>query len=155
MRAKLGLTESRPEEAELVRDLFTLLRDHRVDYTRFFRALGGYSVQTGTVPELLRAEVADLNVLEAWLARYRDRLAAERSRDVERQARMARVNPVYVLRTWLAERAIRQATEQSDYAEIERLRDLLKYPFSERAGLEEYTQGPPAWAKDLVISCSS
>ena len=38
----------------------------------------------------------------------------ERSKDGERQARMARVNPVYVLRTWLAERAIRQAVEERD-----------------------------------------
>ena len=154
MRAKLGLTESRPEDAGLVRDLFTMLLEQRVDHTRFFRGLGDYSVQVGGTPQALRAEVADAGVLDRWLAGYRDRLAAERSKDGERQARMARVNPVYVVRAWLAERAIRQA-EAGDPTEIERLRDLLKFPFSERPGMQEYTQSPPAWARDLTISCSS
>jgi hypothetical protein len=154
MRAKLGLAESRSEDGELVRDLFTMLREQQVDHTRFFRALGEFSVQVGTTPGALRAEVADLAVLDRWLAAYRDRLTAERSKDGERQARMARVNPVYVLRTWLAERAIRQA-EQGDAGEVDRLRDLLKFPFSERPGMQEYTQSPPEWARDLTISCSS
>lgn len=155
MRAKLGLAEDRPEDAELARDLLTLLRDQQVDYTRFFRALGEFSVQVGNTPQLLAAEVADVAALEVWLGRYRGRLASERSKDGERQARMARVNPVYVLRAWLAERAIRQAEEQGDYGEIERLRELLRFPFSERPGMQEYTQGPPDWARDLAISCSS
>jgi hypothetical protein len=154
MRAKLGLGESRPEDAELVRDLFSLLREQAADYTRFFRALSEFSVQVGTTPQALRAEVTDGPGLDRWLAAYRDRLAAERSKDGERQARMARVNPVYVLRTWLAERAIRQA-EAGDATEIERLRDLLKFPFSERPGMQEYTRSAPEWARDLVISCSS
>jgi uncharacterized protein YdiU (UPF0061 family) len=154
MRAKLGLAEARPEDAGLVRDLFTMLLEQRADHTRFFRALGDYSVQVGTTPQALRAEVADAGTLDRWLAAYRDRLAAERSKDGERQARMARVNPVYVVRTWLAERAIRQA-EAGDPTEIERLRDLLKFPFSERPGMQEYAQSPPEWARDLTISCSS
>jgi uncharacterized protein YdiU (UPF0061 family) len=154
MRAKLGLAEPRPEDADLVRDLFAMLREQRADYTRFFRALGEFSVQVGTTPQALRSEVADAAVLESWLSAYRDRLAAERSKDGERQARMARVNPVYVLRTWLAEQAIRQA-EAGDPAEIERLRDLLKFPFSERPGMQQYAQSPPEWARDLTISCSS
>jgi uncharacterized protein YdiU (UPF0061 family) len=154
LRAKLGLAESRPDDGELVRDLFTMLREQQADHTRFFRALGEFSVQVGTTPGTLRAEVTDVAPLERWLAAYRDRLIAERSKDGERQARMARVNPVYVLRTWLAERAIRQA-EQGDAGEIERLRDLLKFPFSERPGTPDYTQGPPEWAKGLTVSCSS
>lgn len=154
-RAKLGLGETRDGDDALFTSLYALLHAHQVDHTRFFRALGSYSAQDGIVPAALRREVADTAALDAWLASYRDRLAAERSRDGERQARMARVNPVYILRTWLAERAIRQATEQGDYAEIERLRELLKFPYSERPGFEEYTQDPPDWARDLALSCSS
>jgi uncharacterized protein YdiU (UPF0061 family) len=99
--------------------------------------------------------VADTDALEAWLLAYRDRLSAERNRDEERQARMARVNPVYVLRNWLAERAIRRATSETDYSEIEKLRTLLKFPFSEHPGFEDYARSAPDWARDLVVSCSS
>jgi len=155
LRARLGLAESRPEDPALLGALFTLLHTHRADYTRFFRALGTFSAQSGAVTPELAAEVPDAAGLEAWLGLYRDRLAAERSRDQERQARMARVNPVYVLRTWLAERAIRQAVDQREYGEIERLRTLLKFPFSVHQGMEEYTGSAPAWARGLGVSCSS
>jgi hypothetical protein len=68
---------------------------------------------------------------------------------------MARVNPVYILRNWLAERAIRRAVDEREYSEIERLRQLLKFPFQHHPGYEEYTRSAPDWAKDLVVSCSS
>ncbi len=155
LRARLGFAEARPEDAGLVASLHALLRAQRADYTRFFRALGTYSTQSGAVTPQLAGEVSDQGALEAWLAGYRDRLAAERSRDPERQARMARVNPAYVLRNWLAERAIRHAVDTRDYGEIERLRVLLKFPFSEHPGFEEYARSAPAWARDLVVSCSS
>jgi uncharacterized protein YdiU (UPF0061 family) len=155
LRAKLGLAESRPEDAELVAALFDLLRQQRADYTRFFLALGSYDSQAGGSTAALRNEVQDRDALEAWLTRYRDRLAAERSRDAERQARMARVNPVYVLRTWIAERAIRRAVDQREYSEIERIRTLLRYPFAPQPGMEEYMQSAPDWARALTVSCSS
>jgi hypothetical protein len=155
VRAKLGLTESRPEDTDLMADLFEMLWKQRVDYTRFFRALSLYTTVDGTVPLALRSEVPDATALEAWLAAYRDRLITERSRDAERQSRMARVNPVYILRNWLAERAIRKAEDERDFTEIERLRRLLRFPFSEQPHSEEYTESAPAWARDLVVSCSS
>ncbi|MGH2627669.1 MAG: hypothetical protein ACRDHY_13580, partial [Anaerolineales bacterium] len=70
-------------------------------------------------------------------------------------ARMARVNPAYVLRTWLAERAIRRAVDEGDFGEIERLRLLLRFPYAELPGCEEYAASPPEWARELVVSCSS
>lgn len=155
LRARLGLSEARPEDAELLAVLLDLLQTQRVDYARFFRALGTYSAQTGALTAELAAEVADPTGLDEWLLRYRDRLAAERNRDEERQARMARVNPVYVLRNWLAERAIRRAVDERDYAEIEKLRTLLKFPFSEHPGYDDYRRSAPDWARDLVVSCSS
>jgi len=155
MRAKLGFSESRPEDADLVGALYALLRANRADYTRFFRALARYSTQAGAAPEGLRTEVADQTALDAWLARYRDRLAMERSRDSERQARMARVNPIYVLRNWLAERAIRRAVEERGFEEIERVRGVLRFPFSEHAGCEDFVESAPEWARNLSISCSS
>ncbi len=155
LRARLGLSEARSEDAELLAVLFDLLQTQRVDYTRFFRALGTFSAQTGALTAELAAEVADPAGLDEWLLRYRDRLAAERNRDEERQARMARVNPVYVLRTWLAERAIRRAVDERDYGEVEKLRTLLKFPFSEHPGNDDYQRSAPDWARDLVVSCSS
>ena len=155
LRARLGLAESQPEDLELATALQRLLVSQRVDYTRFFRGLGSYNTQTGAIPPELAREVADQSALDEWLRLYRDRLVAERSRDQERQARMARVNPVYILRNWLAERAIRRSVDERDHSEIERLRILLKFPFQQHPGMEEYAGSAPEWARDLIVSCSS
>jgi len=104
---------------------------------------------------VLREEVGFLGSFDAWAGRYAERLRAEASIDAERASRMARVNPAYVLRNYLAEQAIRQARQERDYTEIERLRALLQDPFTEQPGMERYAAPPPAWGRELVVSCSS
>ncbi len=154
MRARLGLATEREEDAELTGDLFRLLHAQQADYTRFFTALGTLELEAPT-PEALLREARNPAALDPWLERYRARLRAEASDDGERQARMGRANPAYVLRNWLAERAIRKAVDEGDYTEIERLRLLLRFPYSPQPGMEEYAAPPPDWARDLVVSCSS
>ena len=79
----------------------------------------------------------------------------ESSIDRERKTVMDSVNPKYVLRNYIAEVAIRKAVDENDYSEIERVRMLLKYPFSEQPGSEVYAAPAPDRARSLVISCSS
>ena len=155
VRAKLGLAERRGDDAELARDLFQVMRRQRADYTRVFRALTWVGFSEAADSEALNGELTEPGALNPWLARYRARLAAEQSVDADRQARMARVNPVYVLRNWIAERAIRLAVEERDFSEVERVRLLLRYPCTETAAEQQLAQRPPAWARDLVVSCSS
>ena len=67
---------------------------------------------------------------------------------------MNSVNPKYVLRNYLAQNAIARA-EGRDYSEIQKLLELLRDPFAEHPGMEEYAAPPPAWGRGLVLSCSS
>lgn len=154
MRAKLGLEASRSEDAALVGGLLDLLARNRVDYTRFFRALATVSRADRTAPPVLRALVADSAAADAWVAAYGERLGREGGDDEARRARMARVNPKYVLRTHLAQEAIDRAREGS-FAEIERLRQILADPFAEQPDHDRYAGPAPPWAGDLVVSCSS
>ena len=90
-----------------------------------------------------------------WVASYRRRLISEGSVDAERKEAMSSINPKYILRNYLAERAIRKAEDEWDYSEIEKLRVLLKNPFSEQSDFEEYSKPAPPSERGLVISCSS
>jgi len=67
---------------------------------------------------------------------------------------MDRANPKYVLRNYLAQVAIERAY-QRDYAEIDRLRQLLARPFDQQPEMEAYAAIPPDWAKTISVSCSS
>lgn len=155
MRGKLGLQESRPEDGTLLTGLLELMQDNRLDYTIFFRGLSRFAQKPGERNEALRNSFQDRERFDIWAGRYRERLWAEGSRDEERAARMNRVNPKYVLRTYLAQIAIQRATEQKDFSEIERLRKLLCDPFSEQPEHEHYSASPPDWGKQVVVSCSS
>ncbi|TAJ27864.1 MAG: YdiU family protein [Nitrospirae bacterium] len=155
MREKLGLREAGPEDRALVGELLNLLQAGRVDYTNFFRALGGFQQGAGEHNDALRDFFLDREAFDAWAGRYRERLSAEGSRDGERRARMDRVNPKYVLRNYLAQTAIEQATKQRDYSEITRLLELLRDPFTEVSGREPYAAPPPEGGKQIVVSCSS
>lgn len=72
--------------------------------------------------------------------------------DALRQQQMQRVNPAIVLRNWLAQRAI-DAAEQGDMAELHRLHEVLRQPFTDRD--DDYASRPPEWGKRLEVSCSS
>lgn len=68
---------------------------------------------------------------------------------------MNQVNPVYILRNHLAQRAITLAVREQDYAEIDRLLQLLSDPFSEQPETEAYTLPPPPGEPQVIVSCSS
>jgi serine/tyrosine/threonine adenylyltransferase len=153
MRAKIGLREERGEDRALLDELLRLMQESRVDYTIFFRRLCDF--RQGEENKLLREMFADRAAFGAWSARYAARLAAEQSDDAEREQRMKRVNPKYVLRNYLAEQAIRLAVEQRDYSEIDRLLKLLARPYDEQPEMEPYAASPPAWSKQVFVSCSS
>ena len=155
MRAKLGLTAERTEDAALLQDTLQLLHDSRTDYTVFFRRLGEFDSAPGATNAPLGELFEDRAAFAGWSARYCARLAAETSDDAQRKARMNRVNPEYVLRNYLAERAIRKAADERDYSEIERLMRLLARPYDKQAHMETYADPAPQWASALAVSCSS
>ncbi len=154
MREKLGLQEAHDGDASLAEDLLGLMAAGRVDYTIFFRSLGGFKSGEGEKNDALRDFFVNRDGFDRWATRYAARLRAEGSRDEDRQPRMHRVNPKYVLRNYLAQVAIERAREK-DYTEIDRLRQLLRDPFAEQPEMESYAAPPPDWGRKILVSCSS
>jgi uncharacterized protein YdiU (UPF0061 family) len=154
MRAKLGLIETKEEDASLIQDLLALMQLHHVDYTNFFRALGLFQAGSESPNDPLRDFFLDRESFDRWARRYKDRLRAEGSRDDDRLARMNRVNPKYVLRNYLAQTAIEKA-QKKDYSEVDRLLTLLQNPYSDQPGMDAYAAPTPNWGKHLSVSCSS
>ncbi|MGP7735549.1 protein adenylyltransferase SelO [Oceanimonas smirnovii] len=153
MRQKLGLEQWREEDPALFRDMFSLMAEHKVDYSCWFRRLALLESE-GELPKSLLALLPAPDAWQDWFARYRARLAQENLTQAERRAAMDAVNPKYVLRNHLAQRAIEQA-EQGDMAEADTLLQLLAAPFDEQPGFEHYAEPAPEWAASLCISCSS
>jgi hypothetical protein len=153
MRTKLGLRDARPEDADLLEGLLALLAADRADWTLAWRALGGVTVADATDSRAFAVRFTQREACDAWLAAYRARLASEGGDDGERRARMDRVNPHYVLRTHLAQRAIADA-ERGDFSEVDRLFRVLQRPYEAQPGAEDYAL-PAAGGADASLSCSS
>jgi len=134
--------------------LLALMHGSRADFTLTFRRLSQVSSRDASSDGPVRDLFLDLPGIDAWLADYRARLAAESRDDAARREAMNRVNPKFVLRNHLAETAIRQAKEK-DFSELARLAAVLQRPFDEQPENEAYAALPPDWAGTLAVSCSS
>lgn len=151
---KLGLQETLDGDDVLLENLFTLLQTHHVDFTLFFRNLGYLQQDNTAADSAVRDLFINREAFDQWAIDYRARLAAESSNDTDRHARMARINPKYVLRNYLAQVAIEKA-EQKDFSEIAKLLAILEKPFDEQPEHAAYAALPPDWASQLEVSCSS
>ena len=130
MRRKLGLAGEDAGDAALAEDFLTAL--HGTDWTLAFRRLADAVEDAGT----LRPLFADPVALDAWLPRWRARLAPDAPQ------RMRAVNPAYVPRNMKVEEAL-AAAEAGDMAPFEALLAVITDPFTERPGLEAYALPAP------------
>lgn len=153
LRQKLGLQTTHPDDMDLVSQLFGLMAQDRVDYTLFFRRLCDFQPQQPNAA--LRDMFLQREAFDQWVQHYSLRLQQESTPDAQRSKQMRQCNPKYILRNHLAEIAIRQAEQERDFREIERLRQILSQPFSEQPEHEQYAGYPPEWATTLSVSCSS
>ncbi|MFP5507064.1 MAG: protein adenylyltransferase SelO, partial [Gammaproteobacteria bacterium] len=153
--AKLGLRESRPEDAALAGRLLERMAAERRDYTNTWRLLAEFDSTPGAANARLRDHFVDRAAFDAWAADYAARLRAEHSDDARRRAAMNRVNPKYVLRNYLAQTAIERARDRRDYSEIERLLRVLQSPYDEHPKDADLAEPPPDWGRRIAVSCSS
>jgi len=151
MRKKIGLSEVQGEDHALVTDLLQRMEEHQVDYTRLFRALTEFGKDHGVSAA---DEFVDRQAFQQWAGIYQQRLNSEQTDPVERAVQMKQVNPKYILRNYLVQRAIEKA-EQKDFSEIDHLLELLRRPFDEQHSNESYAALPPDWAQHISVSCSS
>jgi hypothetical protein len=155
MGAKLGLEKILDEDIQLIGSLLEIMHANQTDYTNLFRSLGNFGTSADAANDTLRDQFIDRAAFDAWAAAYRARLQQQAGSDRERKVRMDAVNPKYILRNYLAQKAIEQAEKHRDYSEIDRLLMLLGKPFDEQPEMESYAAASPDWARQIEVSCSS
>ena len=166
MRSKLGLQRPDPQDSELCKALLDCLQLVETDMTLLFRALGDLDTDLATeqLPAALcncwyqsqPGEAVERQWLD-WLQRYRQRLREEDA-TTDRRARMHAVNPLYVLRNYLAQQAIDDAST-GDLEKLLELQQVLQQPYTEQTGKQHLAAKRPEWARHKagcsMLSCSS
>lgn len=154
MQHKLGLSQTRTDDAELIRNWLELMAQSGADYTNTMRALGEFRCAENADNSAIRDRFIDREAFDAWAKRYTERLTSEASVDEERRLRMNQLNPKYILRNYLAQTAIEKA-QNKDFSEIDNLLALLSKPYSEQPSMAAYADEPPDWGRRIEVSCSS
>ncbi len=150
MATKIGLLEYKSEDEQLINQLLNIMAKDKVDYTLFFRTLCDFSASNQTV----RDYFIDRDQFDSWAVSYLQRLGAQSTTDKQRQESMQQVNPVYVLRNYMAQTAI-EAAEGGDYSEVDLLLSILSNPYVVHPQAKKYQGLPPDWASTISVSCSS
>lgn len=167
MRSKLGFQESFAEDEALILNLIETFALTETDMTLFFRQLAEISSDSDAVTALQTLEKAfympELSDeaeqgFTAWLQKYLERLGKETCSDEARKAAMNEVNPLYVLRNYLAQLAI-DKSEQGDHSMIHELLEVLHSPYCYQEGKDHLAEKRPDWARTRagcsMLSCSS
>jgi serine/tyrosine/threonine adenylyltransferase len=169
LAGKFGFADWREEDTPLVNDAFRLLSQAEMDMTIFFRHLAKVGAEVG-VDQGARRELfadafyrEDLRVIhqpafDDWLSRYLARIKEDDFALSERAAMMNRVNPLYVMRNYLAQQAIDLATD-GDNSMVNELLDVMRKPYDVQPGRERFAEKRPDWARQKagcsMLSCSS
>lgn len=161
---KFGLDTWQDDDGELINRCFELMTRAEVDMTLFFTHLPHINLAKPDITDLKVAFYTEQGYLNFeqdfndWLAQYTKRVLQSYESPETRHARMASVNPRYVLRNYLAQEAIDLA-EQGDTSMIETLLKLLQNPYTKQAGMEKFEEKRPDWARHKagcsMLSCSS
>ncbi|MGZ8160952.1 MAG: protein adenylyltransferase SelO [Methylobacter sp.] len=169
--AKLGLVAYDPAiDHELNTELLILLQSVETDMTIFYRKLAELVMDVelsddAIIAPLMEAYYVPEQItddykarLGNWLRSYIKRVQNSGVDDAVRRKTMNAVNPKYVLRNYLAQLAIDKA-EQGDFSMVNELLELLRHPYDEQPGKEEFASKRPDWAKQRagcsMLSCSS
>ena len=166
---KLGLgTSQGDEDQQLFGDLFECLMLAETDMTIFYRRLAEVPCQepVARVVDLLRDayytpdQISDevVEKTQRWYQRYCQRVQQTGFSDSERRQRMNQVNPLYVLRNYLAQQAIDRSAE-GDHSAVMELLEVLRNPYQFQEGKDKFAGKRPEWARHRpgcsMLSCSS
>lgn len=175
MAQKLGVRQFEAAiDAQLSRELDALLQLVETDMTIFYRKLAEVGAGADNPAQLddeaLLAPLQDAYYqpeqltaenrarIATWLRSYLQRVEQDGRSAEERRAQMHAVNPKYVLRNYLAQLAI-DRSEAGDHSLVNELLEVLRQPYDEQPGKEEFAAKRPEWARHRagcsMLSCSS
>jgi len=150
MSQKFGLIRWEPDDQQLADDWWQLLHTTRADFTISFRTLADALDN----PDNYVSQFSDVEAAQSWLDDYRARVMRDGRSDHDRRKAMNAVNPVYVLRNHLAQQAI-EAAQDGDASKIDTLFMLLRNPYIERDGYDDFARAPSPSEEHIQVSCSS
>lgn len=145
---KMGLPDFHKDSFDCGMLFLRILQSEQLDYTQSFMRLQNQQYQQ------ILDDCLDRRQFEQFLDQYQ--LIREHQDQQLLDQAMSEVNPHYILRNHMAQRAIELA-ERNDFTEVDRLFKLLSQPFTHQPDLEraEDLAPLPNDVPEVMVSCSS
>lgn len=125
--------------------MLSLMESHHLDYSHTFRTLSQFSSTTGGDFDKFLDKFAPKSQLPSylhgnyrsewkeWFEKYEKRLVESEqqagAKPEDRRARMAAVNPRFILRQWVLEEAISRLRKDNDIAFLQSILDMATKPY--------------------------
>jgi uncharacterized protein YdiU (UPF0061 family) len=165
LAGKFGLDTWQDSDGELVNRIFELMTRAEVDMTLCFTKLAELEISAPMIDVIKDAFYTEQGFkqfgddIQQWLNTYAKRVQQSKLSPAERLTKMQSHNPRYVLRNYMAQEAIDLLTEKGDNKRLLSLLQLLKNPYTQQAGMSQFEQKRPDWARQKagcsMLSCSS
>lgn len=142
MTRKVGLDPQNLKHRSVAMDLLDAMAANDADMTLTYRSLSDLGTDPSEKDERVRALFDDPQAFDQWAEHWRMALSELNQDPHKRHGQMKQINPAFILRNHLAERAVSAAIEQLDFEPMHRLSNILSRPFDDQ---EEHTDwaGPP------------
>jgi len=126
MVRKIGLNHKNKKHTEHLKKLLNIMHEEKPDYTLSFRHL---SDVINNEEEAFKSQFANKDLISDWLNAWKTLLHKETNKTDEIYNSMNSVNPLYIPRNHLVERAIKLAIEDNDFSYMLELSEVLENPF--------------------------
>jgi uncharacterized protein YdiU (UPF0061 family) len=150
MRARLALPGSELDHRELIDQLLNLLAQGGGDLNRAIRLL----VEEQPLGDAIGTKEETAEAFANWLVQYHEAKTQEPNSLNSRLETAKSKNPVYTLRNYMCQEAIRDA-QDGDYRKVNDLLALVREPTKLSTRMAEYAGTPPDWAAGIMLTCSS
>lgn len=141
MLQKIGIEKPGDQDSSLIGELLTLMQNQKADFTLTFRYLADHIRQGSEMTPRFQRLFNVPDAVAAWLKSWQFRLTQENSPEVI-QAKMNRVNPLFIPRNHLIQKAIEDAETEDNFSQVHLLTNIYENPFTEQADFMQYAQSP-------------
>ncbi|MFT6107009.1 MAG: hypothetical protein ACJA0S_001395 [Rickettsiales bacterium] len=120
MAKKIGIFDVKLEDRQLIAEFLEILEKNNLDFTNSFRNLP--------------MDCLDEN----WQKKWKKRICQQKFSEEEIFIKMDKINPAFIPRNHLVEKAIRKAVDENDFNETKNLLKILQTPFKKIDGFDKY-----------------
>ncbi|MCW8386307.1 YdiU family protein [Fluoribacter dumoffii] len=141
IREKMGLFKETKQTFSLVKDFIMLLQQFKPDYTNTFRLLGK-AVDCEKSQRDLSKLLGNQPLSVQWVNDWLNCVKHQNMDAMEIKSRMNQVNPAYIPRNHLVDKAIKAFIEHQDSSLMDALLAVLKNPFQQQENTEHLQSLP-------------